>query len=170
MRLTSASPLGGRCAAGRTSKVRYLRQTLSPEPVPESPVPPRVAQFIAERIDSVMQLETLLLIASQRHVLWTASMLAQEWRVDPAWLEAQLRSMTSAGLLETAGGDAGGGGGQDAQFRYAPRTQDLAGTVDDLARAYADRRVTVIGMIFSTPLDKIRSFADAFRFRKDKPE
>ena len=30
-------------------------------------------------------------------------------------------------------------------------------------------RVTVIGMIFSKPIDKIRSFADAFRIRKDKP-
>jgi len=36
--------------------------------------------------------------------------------------------------------------------------------------SYADRRVTVIGLIFSKPVDKIRSFADAFRIRKDRSD
>jgi hypothetical protein len=138
--------------------------------VPESPVRPRVAQFIDERIDSVMQLETLLLLASQREVVWSPDTLAQQLRVDPAWVEAQLRAMTAAGLLETVDGGALQAAAAAAQFRYAPKSPELAATVDELARAYADRRVTVIGMIFSKPLDKIRSFADAFRFRKDKPE
>ena len=44
---------------------------------------------------------------------------------------------------------------------------DLHRAVAGLAREYAARRVTVIGLIFSKPVDKIRSFADAFRLRRD---
>jgi hypothetical protein len=61
-------------------------------------------------------------------------------------------------------------GGPPAQFRYEPRTDELSQTINELAMAYHNRRVTVIGLIFSKPLDKIRSFADAFRFRKDRPD
>jgi hypothetical protein len=57
-----------------------------------------------------------------------------------------------------------------AAFRFDPRTTELAQAIEELARAYADRRVTVIGLIFAKPLDKIRSFADAFRIRKDRSD
>jgi hypothetical protein len=127
-------------------------------------ITPRVRQFIVDRLDSVMQLETLLLLAGQPGKVWTAAELAHHLRIAGEWVEAQLRAMSGAGLVrvdESAGA---------AQFRFEPRTQELAETVDELARAYADRRVTVIGLIFSKPLDKIRSFADAFRFRKDKSD
>jgi hypothetical protein len=69
-----------------------------------------------------------------------------------------------------AGGLAAAAEGTPAQFRYAPRTPDLAGAVEELAQAYADRRVSVIGLIFAKPTDKLRSFADAFRIRKDRSD
>jgi hypothetical protein len=69
-----------------------------------------------------------------------------------------------------AGGLASVAEGSPAQFRYEPRSADLADAVQALARAYADRRVTVIGLIFAKPTDKIRSFADAFRIRKDRSD
>jgi len=65
--------------------------------------------------------------------------------------------------LATPAGDA-----PDA-VRYAPAPPALDATVVQLARDYAERRVTVITMIFSKPVDKLRTFADAFRFRKDRP-
>ena len=101
----------------------------------------RVKQLITEHVDSVMQLEVLLLLAGQGGQPvrgWTATELAQQLRVDAAWVDTTLRSM--------------------------------AATVNELAAAYADRRVTVIGLIFAKPTDKLRSFADAFRLRKDKSD
>ena len=46
---------------------------------------------------------------------------------------------------------------------------ELDQAVVRLAKDYAERRVTVITLIFSKPVDKLRTFADAFRLRKDKP-
>ena len=122
----------------------------------------RVKQFIADQVDSVMQLEMLLLVR-QTDEYWTPAELAGQLRIDPEWVESQLRIMVAGGLVVTSGES-------PAQFRYEPRTPELAATVDELSRAYADRRVTVIGMIFSKPTDKIRSFADAFRIRKERPD
>jgi hypothetical protein len=131
--------------------------------VDEDGITSRVRQFITDHVDSVMQLEVLLLLAGQPGKVWTAGELAQQLRIDVAWVDAQIRDMAAKGLSTVD--DAASGG---PQFRYAPRTAELAATVDELAHAYADRRVTVIGLIFSKPLDKIRSFADAFRLRKDR--
>ena len=127
-------------------------------------IPARVTQFITDHVESVMQLEVLLLLAGQPGRAWSAADLAQQLRIDPAWVDGQLRAMTAKGLVVVV--DAA----PTPQFRYEPRTPDLARTVDELARAYADRRVTVIGLIFSNPVDKLRSFADAFRIRKDKAD
>jgi hypothetical protein len=55
-------------------------------------------------------------------------------------------------------------------FHYAPASgSPLDAAVAQLARDYAERRVTIITLIFSKPVDKLRSFADAFRLRKDNP-
>ena len=120
-------------------------------------------QFITEHIDSVMQLEILLLLAAQPAKVWTPTELAQELRIDPAWVDAQLQTMGGRGVIAVTEESPVG-------FRYEPRTPALAETVRELAQAYADRRVTVIGLIFSKPIDKIRSFADAFRIRKDRSD
>ena len=48
--------------------------------------------------------------------------------------------------------------------RYGPEPIDDRSALD---RAYAERRVTVINLIFSKPIDKLRSFADAFRIKKE---
>jgi hypothetical protein len=46
----------------------------------------------------------------------------------------------------------------------------LDGTVGLLATAYARRHVAVISLIHSKPLEKAKSFADAFRLRKEKKD
>jgi hypothetical protein len=130
--------------------------------VDEGGITSRVKQFITDYVESVMQLEVLFLLAEPPKKVWTANELAQQLRIDVVWVEAQLRDMVDKGLaaVEPSG----------TAFRYAPRTPELAATVTELAHAYTDRRVTVIGLIFSKPVDKIRSFADAFRLRKDRSD
>jgi hypothetical protein len=130
-------------------------------------IPARVKQFITDHVDSVMQLEVLLLLAAPDSRAWTASELAQQMRVDAAWVDATLRTMAAKGLVSV---NDGAGAGGAAQFKYDPRTAELGAAVNELADAYADRRVTVIGLIFAKPTDKLRSFADAFRLRKDRSD
>ena len=129
-------------------------------------IPSRVKQFITDHLDSVMQLEVLLLLAGSPGKVWTAPELAQQLRIDAAWVDGQLRAMAAGGLVAVGEQP----GPAPAQFRFEPRTPELAQTIDELSHAYADRRVTVIGLIFAKPTDKLRSFADAFRIRKDRTD
>src|SRR4051794_27015860 len=98
-----------------------------------------------------MQLEMLLLIAAEPQRAWTAKDLAELLRIDPAWVDSQLRAMGGGGLVAQQPDPA-------AAFRFEPRSAELSQAVDALAKTYADRRVTVIGLIFAKPIDKIRSF------------
>jgi hypothetical protein len=116
-----------------------------------------VQGFIAEHIDSVVQLEVLLLTHSRPQQSWVAADIARELRISTAWTEAALAKLAAAGILT----------GNGPAYRYAPSSDQLARTITALAKAYEDRRVTIISMIFSKPPDPIRQFTDAFRFRKD---
>lgn len=126
-------------------------------------IPDDVKAFIAAHIESVLQLELLLLLHGQAPRPWTAAQLAQELRIDASWASGQLAGLTAAGVL-------GATPATPPAYRYEPRSPELDRAVAGLAREYDARRVTVIGLIFSKPVDKIRSFADAFRLRKDKPD
>jgi hypothetical protein len=57
---------------------------------------------------------------------------------------------------------------QESLYRFAPGSAKLEQAVRDLAAAYATRRVTIISLIFAKPTDKLKSFAEAFRFRREE--
>jgi hypothetical protein len=126
-------------------------------------IPANVQALIAAHISSVVQLELLLLLHAQPDRDRTPTDISKELRVDAGWVAGQLRALCAAGLLVCTETPA-------PSFRYWPARPDLKDAVDGLAQAYAKRRVTVIGLIFSKPVDPIRSFTDAFRLRKDKEE
>jgi hypothetical protein len=125
--------------------------------------------FVKNSIDSNVQLELLLLLFSSRPQEWTAEGVARELRIDPGWVQTQLIQLCERNLLHCVPGNNSG-------YQYQPATAELDRTVADLARAYADRRVSIISLIYSNPrpagprpADPLKSFSDAFRIRKDKP-
>ncbi|HSI35718.1 MAG: hypothetical protein ACAI43_11595 [Phycisphaerae bacterium] len=123
-------------------------------------IPDNLRTLINEQLDSVVQVEVLLLLHAQPAREFSAAAVARELRIEAAGAEAQLQHLRAGGMLEST--PAGG-------YRYAARAPALAAAVGELARAYADRRVTVISLIYSKPrTDQVRTFADAFRLRKDK--
>jgi hypothetical protein len=132
--------------------------------VGEAGISQTVQAFVADHIDSVLQLEVLLLLRGRPGTEFVARDIADELKIDPTWVEAQLENMCARGLLACPDASV-----NPRRFRYEPKAPDLSAVVDELARAYADRRVSVISLIFSKPpASPIRTFADAFRFRKDK--
>jgi hypothetical protein len=124
-------------------------------------IPENVQALIASHINSVVQLELLLLLHANPARGRTAQDISRELRIDAAWVTGQLRELCAAGLLTCTDG-------ASAEFRYVAGKPELNDAVDGLARAYAQRRVRVIGLIFSRPVDPIRRFTDAFRIRRDK--
>jgi hypothetical protein len=130
------------------------RSTLS-----EAEIDAHVRSFVHDQIESVVQVEVLLLLHAEPGRAFAGADVVEALRVEPAWAEAQLSHLCGRGILAEAG---------PGSFRFAPRTAEVAGAVAGLARAYADRRVTVIGLIYAKPSEPLRSFADAFRIRKDQ--
>ncbi|MBE7553436.1 MAG: MarR family transcriptional regulator [Anaerolineales bacterium] len=120
-----------------------------------------VKKFIAEHINSLEQLEVLLLLHSHPQQEWTAQEVSQELRLSQASAAMRLADLDKRGLLAVREAS-------DPLYRYQPQKPDFEPTVDSLAKSYPDYRFTVINLIFSKPLDKIKTLADAFKFREDK--
>jgi hypothetical protein len=126
--------------------------------VTESGIPRHVEQFINDHINSVEQLEVLLLLHDRTSEEWTGATVARELYIDPNSAARRLADWRARGLLSDSGG-------AEPSYRFAPQDSELRRTVSDLARTYAERRVTVTNLIFSKPTDHISVFADAFRIR-----
>jgi hypothetical protein len=117
-----------------------------------------VRRFIAQHVHSAAQLEVLLLLRAVPDREWSIHDVARAQVSTPDMSERMLEDLLARGLL--ARGTAG-------QFRYAP--PDLfVSVIDDLAEAYATRRVAVVALIFSKPSTAVTGLADAFRIRRDR--
>lgn len=125
--------------------------------------PADVGQFLADHISSVAQLEILLLLKGAPTRLWTAAELSAALRTTSETVAEQLGKLLDQGIVAAENPTVDG-------YRYHPSTPQLAETIDKLARVYELRRVSVITMIYSKPVDKVRTFADAFRLRQEKPK
>jgi hypothetical protein len=121
-------------------------------------VPKEVERFIAAEIESVEQLEVLLLLRGAADKRWTAAEVARALVSQADSAGAWLERMAASGLLQ----DTGDG------YQYAPPSAEVDSTVDALAESFAKYRVTVIGLIFSKPSERVRLFSDAFRIRRPK--
>jgi hypothetical protein len=116
-------------------------------------------QFLSEHISSVGQLEVLLLMRSDPERRWTAAQVSKTLYTTPEVVAEQLADLCKRGLLAAHGGS-------DTLYQYAPATPDLDANVATLDAAYRERRVAVITFIYSQPIEKVRTFADAFRLRR----
>ncbi|MGH7139188.1 MAG: hypothetical protein ACREHD_25875 [Pirellulales bacterium] len=125
-----------------------------------SDLPDDVRRFIAGNIASVAQLEVLLLLREDRRRGWTADEVSRALYAAESGMAGQLDDLVAKGLAYVTQRP-------EARFRYR-EDDDLDKLVDGLAKLYKERRVAVISVIYSEPLDKARSFADAFRLRKEK--
>jgi hypothetical protein len=143
-------------SSNAAKSVTQLRGCVATEDIPRD-----VVEFLADHIDSVVQLEVLLLLHSRRDAAWQAGDVARELRIDSGWTEAALAKLAAAGILDQPA---------PAAWRYAPRAPQVDLTVSRLADEYSQRRVSIISLIFSKPADPIRQFTDAFRFRPEKDQ
>jgi hypothetical protein len=123
---------------------------------------PAVLAFLLERIESVEQLEILLLLATDSGRCWSADTIARELRSSPRSADKWLDTLAKQGLLKLCNAT-------PPEYAYSPESEDLRQRVAGVAAAYLIRRVTVIEAIFNKPVAKMNSFANAFRLRdKDK--
>jgi hypothetical protein len=116
-----------------------------------------VRRVIAEHIHSAAQLEVLLLLRAVPDRKWSIQDVARAQVSVPEMAEQLLDDLCARGLVAA--------GGVPRRYSYAPPAA-VAPVLDDLAEAYATRRVTVVGLIFSKPSSAVTGLADAFRIRR----
>ena len=124
----------------------------------EEGVPEDVRRFLEEYIDSVVQLELLILLREGES--WTVETVAKALRIEPGWTRDGLEKLSARGLVAVVGK-------APATYRNGPRTAELEESIRRTIETYAKRRVSVVSFIYSRPSNAIRSFAEAFRVRKD---
>jgi hypothetical protein len=119
-------------------------------------VPAEVKQFIAAEIESVGQLDVLLLLRGAPDKSWTASEVARALVMQAPSVEIWLEKMAARGLVSSVGD----------KYHFAPPTAEVERTIDGLAESYSKYRVAVIGIIFSRPSEGVTRFSEAFRIRR----
>lgn len=125
------------------------------------PLPTEIRQFIAQQIESVAQLEALLLLRRDPQKSWNAEELARHLYLSDNMCLSMLDELERRRYVVR---DADG-----KTFKYAATNPEGDALLGSLADLYAERRVAVISEIYSNPLTKVKTFADAFRLRKDEP-
>ncbi|MFO1061188.1 MAG: hypothetical protein U1E53_34085 [Dongiaceae bacterium] len=120
-------------------------------------LPEELEHFIRTTIRSVWALELLLLLAGEPDRAWTEDEANRALRGSTGLVRSTLAALVQAGLLALEG---------DA-YRFRPATPELRRSVEQLAEAHAARPLAVVRAILDAPNERIRSFADAFRVRKD---
>lgn len=125
------------------------------------PLPLNVRQFIAHQIESVAQLEILLLLRRDPQRLWDADELARQLYISTQMCKVMLEDLVRRRYLVRDAAT------KSIRFEPADIEADaLLAVLDDL---YRERRVAIISEIHSNPISKVQTFADAFRLRKDDP-
>ncbi|MDQ6788232.1 MAG: hypothetical protein M3033_15615 [Acidobacteriota bacterium] len=122
-------------------------------------IPDDVRQFIVEKIDSVAELEGLLLLSRHSETVWNIEALAQRLYASHRQTEDVLAHLYSMGFLES-------GESEPLSYRYKPASPKLAEMVDRVAEIYSKYLVPVTNLIHTKPERKIQQFADAFKLRK----
>ena len=124
------------------------------------PIPDDVRQFILDKIDSVAQLEALLLLRANPSDDWDAGAVAKRLYVDDSQARTALSRSLEEKLLVVSTTER-------RRYRYQPESLQLGEMIDRVAEIYAKHLVPVTNLIHSKPRSRVQEFADAFKFRKD---
>ena len=125
----------------------------------EEPIPDDIRQFILRSIDSIAQLEALLLLRTSPQETWDIHAIARRLYITEQETSVLLTGLYEQGLIAP--------GGESGQYAYQPASADLTRMVDEVAEVYAKHLVPVTNLIHTKPRTRIQEFADAFRLRKD---
>jgi hypothetical protein len=128
-----------------------------------SQFPEDIQKFIIDHINSLEQLEALLLLKNSADKAWSAEDVSRVLFTQPQSAEGRLKDLTARGFVEVT---APAPGSSTTTYRYKPATPEVHALIERLGESYKERRISVINLIFSKPIDKIRTFSDAFRLRK----
>jgi hypothetical protein len=115
-------------------------------------------QFIERYVGSVEQLEILCLLCGHPEKAWSVQEVFRAIQSSESSVAARLDKFVADGILAL-----------DSQglYRYGPQKPEISRIVPALAKAYQQRRVAIVEMIYQRPKERLHHFANAFKLRKD---
>lgn len=113
--------------------------------------------FIVRHIDSIAQIEALLLLRRHADQVWDVPTTAQRLYISEQETVHILTNLCDDGLLQCGNG----------VYRYGCNSAENERSVDLLAEAYDRNLIAVTSIIHGKPR-RIREFANAFKLRKDR--
>lgn len=119
-----------------------------------------VEQFLIKNIDSVAELEGLLLMRRESPAAYDASALARRLYIDQNSAAEVLRALDKRGFIAIAP-DAG-----VEYFTYKPRTEELRQQIDQLEEVYSKFLIPITNLLHTKRSNAVQQFADAFRLRE----
>ena len=127
------------------------------------PVPADVREYITDNIDSVAELEALVLIRHDPQVEWTVSGLAERLYIGLEQAGEVALKLCSLGVtVET--------GREPVTYQYRPARPGLDVLVSEVVEAYSKYLIPVTNLIHSKPQSRVQQFAEAFKLRKQEED
>lgn len=122
-----------------------------------SRLPVDIKQLLIDHIFSVSQLEMLFLFHENSEQRWNTETISRELRSNPSAALQLLQKLHSQGFIKIC---------ETGEYVYSP-SPDLKGVVERIHSVYKERPSAIISFLYEIPSDKLKGFADAFRFKKD---
>lgn len=124
-------------------------------------IPDDVRRFILVSIDSVAQIEALLLLHDKPQQEWDTATVAKRLYISEQQASEVLARLCQQGLLHT-------NGNAPMLYRYGPHSTELSQLVERVAESYTKQLVPITNLIHAKPRTRIQEFADAFKLRKEE--
>ncbi|HYO24971.1 MAG TPA: hypothetical protein VEQ85_08475 [Lacipirellulaceae bacterium] len=122
-------------------------------------IPIHVKQFLGQHVESLAQLEALLALRAEPARAWTPEELSRVLYISEDMCAGILHDLERRSLAEREPLGA---------VRYANPNPDVDRQLEELAAYYRNHRVAVVTHIYSKPVKKVQTFADAFRIRGEE--
>ena len=123
-------------------------------------IPAHVRRFLEDNIDTVPQLETLLMMSEKSDRDWYIADVASRNYITEQRAAETLNSLQRRGLVTAEE--------SPPRFRFDPVNDEVRGLVAELAMCYQRKLSAVTELIHAKPSASVKEFARAFDLKKDR--
>ncbi len=125
-----------------------------------SGVPRSVVTFVTDNIETLDQLELLVLAMESPHKWWDATLGGAAIGIGTGAARQALERLASRNLLAISVIE-------DVRYRFQPGSEELRRTVQDFATAWRTDRPAITHIVVKGASPALRNFSNAFRIRRD---
>ena len=125
-------------------------------------VPDDISHLLVANIESILQLEVLLLLRGHQDQKLSCETIAGRLYVGPLDIAGTLRKLVGRGLIVTKVR------GEISVFQYNYTNQAVVQAVDRVADLYTKYLIPVTNFIHQRPPKSLQDFSDAFKLNEDE--